>query len=287
MGVKTAASVRDWLQAARARLGGASETNGLEAQVLLGHVLGRSRAWILAHPEADVPPSDGERLAELLERLANGEPLPYLTGEQEFYGLPFFVSPEVLIPRPETELMVEQALDWLSAHPDRRRAADVGTGSGCIAVTLAVHVPDLMATAVDVSLAALQIARRNAERHAVTSRIGWVQSDLLNAVRGSFDLVCANLPYIPTGTLETLTVSRHEPWLALCGGPEGVTLISALLADAPRWLAPGGLLLLEIEAREGPSVRELAQTAVQDAEVTVLQDLAGHDRLVRIERRPA
>lgn len=282
--MRTDLNVGNWLNQARARLHGLSDHAGLEAQVLLGHVLGQSRAWLLAHPEEMVPPHAGERFSGLLERLAAGEPLPYLTGQQEFFGLTFTVSPEVLIPRPETELMVEQALAWMSVHPERRWAADVGTGSGCIAVALAVHTPNLTVTAVDRSFAALKIARDNAKRHRVNPQVHWVQSDLLTAVNGSFDLVCANLPYIPTETLEDLPVARHEPRLALAGGPQGTDFLAALLADAPRRLAAGGLLLLEIEARQGACVIELARSVLGDAEITLLQDLAGHDRLVRIER---
>lgn len=284
VGMRTDHNVGSWLNQARARLRGLSENAGLEAQVLLGHVLGQSRAWLLAHPEEAVPPHAGERFACLLERLAAGEPLPYLTGQQEFFGLSFSVSPEVLIPRPETELMVEQALAWLAVHPEHRRAADVGTGSGCIAASLAVHTPDLAVTAVDRSYAALQISRRNAERHRVNLQIRLLQSDLLSAVSGSFDLVCANLPYIPTETLDNLPVARYEPRLALAGGPQGIDFIAALLADAPRWLAADGLLLLEIEARQGACVIELARSALRDAKITLQQDLAGHDRLVCIER---
>jgi len=287
VGMQAKSDVASWLRQGRERLNEFSDNPGLEAQVLLAHVLGQSRAWLLAHPEAGVPPEAGERLAALLGRLAAGEPLPYLTGRQEFYGLAFEVTPEVLIPRPETELLVDQALGWLAVHPQRRLAVDVGTGSGCIAVSLAVHAPDLAVLAVDRSIAALRVARRNALRHQVDGRLAWVQSDLLTAADAPLDLVCANLPYIPDATLAGLRVAQYEPRLALSGGERGLDLIAALLADAPRWLAPGGLLLMEIEAGQGESVLALGRQAFPGADVRLIPDLAGQDRVVRVERREA
>ena len=167
----------------------------------------------------------------------------------------------MLIPRPETELLVERALGWLRDHPDRRAAADVGTGSGCIAVTLARHTPDLRVAAVDRSPAALDVTRQNARAHGVDARIDFFQADLLGSVPGPFDLICANLPYIPTADVNDLAVARHEPRLALDGGPDGLDLIHRLLAQLPARLSPGGLALFEIEYRQGQSAAALAQAA--------------------------
>lgn len=256
----------------------------LEAQVLLAHVLERPRAWVLAHPEAALTGAQVDRLAGLLERLAGGEPLPYLVGQAHFYGLEFLVSPAVLIPRPETELLVDQALEWLALHNSRRRAADAGAGSGCIAVSLAKHVADLHVLATDLSGEALDVARSNARLHGVTGQITFLRGSLLEAASGPFDLVCANLPYIPGGALAGLAVSRHEPRLALDGGPDGLAAIRALLRDAPRWLARGGLMLLEMQPDQGQAITAMAEKHLPGARVDILEDLAGRPRLVRVER---
>ena len=255
----------------------------LEAQVLLAHALGRSRAWLLAHPETVLEPDVLFSLENQLAQLLAGVPLPYLTGQQEFFGLRFEVTPEVLIPRPETELLVETALAWLQAHPQARRAADIGTGSGCIAVCLAAHTPDLCIFGVDCSRAALRVASRNLEHHGLAERTPLLQGHLTTALSGPLDLLCANLPYIPTGKLGDLPVARHEPRLALDGGPDGLRLVENLLVDAPRLLAPGGLVLLEIEAGQGRTAAQLARRCFPRGRVEVRQDLAGLDRLVQIE----
>jgi release factor glutamine methyltransferase len=282
----------EWLNAAAQHL--MDQTSGektrgeaaLEAQVLLAHALDRPRAWLLAHPETCLADDLLVTLQAQLEQLAEGVPLPYLTGEQEFYGISFAVTPDVLIPRPETELLVETALAWLQfGSKESRHAADVGTGSGCIAAALALHVPSLTLVAADRSRAALRVAQLNLQRYSLLERVWLVQSNLLAPLHGTFDLICANLPYIPTTTLGPLPVARHEPRLALDGGPDGLRLVSDLLASAPRLLAPGGLILLEIEASQGESSAHLARTAFPGAKVDILPDLAGLDRLVRVENQ--
>ena len=286
------ATTSGWLNTARrfleehpGRRGGLSfaETN-LSAQVLLAHVIERPRTWLLAHPEAPLSFEAVKRLNNLLQRLAQGEPLPYLIGHWEFFGLDFLVSPAVLIPRPETELLVEQALEWLQDHPRARLAADVGTGSGCIAVSLAKHAPQLRIHAVDRSREALEIARQNAARQNVSEQVIFLQGSLLETASGPFDLVCANLPYIPSAALAGLPVADHEPRQALDGGADGLAAIRALIQDAPRWLAPGALLLLEMQFDQGEEIAALAQEHLPGADISVLPDLAGLPRLVRIER---
>jgi release factor glutamine methyltransferase len=268
---------------AYARLAPVSDNPALEAQLLLGYVLQQSRTWVVSHPEFALQSEQLEALAPLLERLVEREPLPYLLEKAEFYGLTFTVSPFVLIPRPETELLVEEALKWLHAHTGRRRAMDVGTGSGAIAVALAVRCPDIQILAVDHSRPALKIARKNIEAHGVSGRVRLVQSDLLAGAAGRFDLVCANLPYIPTGKLPELAVSRYEPRLALDGGKDGLRLIERLLADLPGILAPGGLVLLEIEAEQGESSLALAKKYFPEAKSSVLEDWAAQPRLLVVE----
>lgn len=269
---------------ARRRLASVSETPETDARALLARLAGKTPSWVLAHPEARLSPAEEDRLRQAIARLEAGEPLPYVLGCWEFYGLDFEVTPATLIPRPETELLVEQALAWLRAHPWRRQCADIGTGSGCIAIALAVHVPDLRVLATDLSLPALRVARRNAGRHAVAGRVAFALCRLFPPTRSRYDLVCANLPYVPTPILKGLQVYGKEPTLALDGGEEGLDLIEALLAEAPARLTPGGLLLAEIEAGQGPAARALAGRAFPEAPAQVLQDLAGRDRLLRIER---
>jgi release factor glutamine methyltransferase len=221
-------------------------------------------------------------LQSSLARLEKGEPLPYVLGRWEFYGLVFKVTPDTLIPRPETELLVETALAWLERNPGRL-GADIGTGTGCIAVALAVRIHDLQLTATDVSDPALRVAQDNAEKHGVSGRIRFVHSNLFPPKAEMYDLVCANLPYIPSQELPGLEVFRKEPSLALDGGSSGLDLIQRLLGSAPHRLHPGGLLLLEIEASQGESAQEAAQAAFPTAEVKVHPDLAGRDRLVSVQ----
>lgn len=265
-----------------------SHSASLDAQVLLAHILRKSRTWVMAHPEEMLSPANVAQLQRAVERLAQGEPLPYILGHWEFFGLDFTINPDVLIPRPETELLVEHALRWLANHPGRRRAADIGTGSGCIAISLAVNQPDLLVVALDISWGALMVARQNIARYHLDQRVHLLQSDLLDAVQPAaddrrFDLICANLPYIPEETLVHLHQLRHEPIIALSGGATGTVFIEKLLRRAPDLLSPGGLLLLEIEASLGEKVHKLALSAFPHSTVQVLPDLAGLDRLVMVQ----
>jgi len=278
----------DALRESTNRLSTVSENPSLDAQILLAHILGVSRAWVLAHPEASLNAEQEQVWNSATARLEGGEPLPYVLGRWEFYKLDFFVSPAVLIPRPETEMLVERALGWLRDRPERRRAADIGTGSGCIAISLAVNLPDLHVWASDVSLPALEIAKLNAQKHAVSDRVHFLHADLLDFQsiaphQQPFDLLATNLPYIPTSRLKTLDVARREPRLALNGGEDGLDLIRRLIQSAPRWLAQGGLCLLEIDSEHGESALALAQETFPLAEVSVLPDLAGLNRLLVVQ----
>jgi release factor glutamine methyltransferase len=276
-------SVKENLSNLKSLLSNWSETPALDAQVLLSHICSKNRAWVLAHPEGILTPEQQNALGAAVSRLEAGEPLPYILGHWSFYGLDFTINAETLIPRPETELMVEQALEWLQAFPERRSAADIGTGSGCIAVSLAVHIADLRVTGTDISLTALEVARSNAEKHNVAARVKFVEADLLPANLPTCSLICANLPYIPTQTLEGLDVFVREPTLALDGGPDGLCLIRKLLPQAVRSLPSEGLVLLEIETTQGKAGLDLAREHFPKAQIDLLSDLAGHDRLIRIE----
>jgi len=283
------APVKTLLSSLAARLGAGSESPRLDAQILLSHVTGRPRTWLLAHARSPVEPATVERLEGLARRLEAGEPLPYVVGHKEFFGLDFELTPDVLIPRPETELLVERAVAWLRATPGRRRTADVGTGCGCIAISVAANVDDAQVFGTDISFAALRVAARNARARGVAARIHLVNCDLLPVRqaglngRRRFDLLCANLPYIPTAQLRQLRVYGREPSGALDGGPDGLEQIRKLLAVVPEWLAPGGLILLEIESSQGPRALSLAYDAFHAASIELRQDLAGHDRLLAIQ----
>lgn len=270
------------------RLTGLSDTPALDASVLIAHLLSRPRTWVMAHPELSLTPQQKEQLDDSLRRLELGESFPYVLGHWEFFGLDFEVTPDVLIPRPETELLVERALVWLRESPVRRTVADVGTGSGVIAVAIAVNMPDVHVLATDISHGALEVARRNALKHGVSHRIDFVQCDLLPGHMASlatelhFDLICANLPYIPTETLHRLPVFEREPSRALDGGEDGLELIRRLLNLGPAWLAPNGLLLLEIESTRSIQALNLACDLFSQASIHLHQDLAGQDRLLEI-----
>jgi release factor glutamine methyltransferase len=260
-----------------------SETPSLDGQTLLAHILGKPRTWLLTHPDENLSPQALSNFRKDINLLAEGIPLPYVLGRWEFYGLEFIVTPNTLIPRPETETLVEQAITWFSNKPDRHLGADLGTGSGCIAVALVKHVRDLSIIATDISAQALSVARSNIIHHQVSDRVHCLQADLFPPVECQFDLICANLPYIPTGTLRTLKIFGKEPNLALDGGVDGLELISRFLNRAPELIAPGGLILLEIEASQGIQAETLACQAFPKAEVRMLLDLAGHNRLVAIQ----
>ena len=288
----------------------------LAAELLLLHVLGRDRAWLYAHPEAELAPEDAERFAALLARRAAGEPTQHLTGKQEFWGLEFEVTPDVLIPRPESEHLIEVALDRLAvreiraSRPPKTQGAgmliaDVGTGSGCLAVTLAKELPGATIFATDVSAAALAVARRNAARHGVAARIHFLQGNLLEGVAAAgrarqavpqqaqdaahdsrfLDLIISNPPYIGRREAPTLPreVRDHEPELALYGGEEGYELYADLIAQAEARLKPGGLLVLELGHDSLPAVRPLFDFPAW-TNVAVTNDLAGIPRVIAAER---
>jgi len=273
------------------RLAPITDTPALDASVLIAHIINRPRTWVMAHPELVLEPEQQESLATAIERLQHGEPLPYVLGHWEFFGLDLDLTPDVLIPRPETETLVEKAVAWLLASSERRTIADIGTGSGAIAIALAMHVAGTYILATDLSFRALQTAKRNANKFDVAQRIDFVQCDLLpahhNALPTSlhFDLICANLPYIPTAKLRTLRVFGREPVLALNGGEDGFTQIRRLLQVAPDWLAPAGKILLEIEDSLANEALSLAYDSFSAATIHLHQDLTGRDRLLEIQIR--
>jgi release factor glutamine methyltransferase len=245
-------------------------------------VLEKPKEWVIAHSSDELTSQQKERLDNLLVRLAHGEPLSYLTGKKAFFGMDFFVTKDVLIPRPETELLVEAAIQWLTDHPSRHVVADVGTGSGAIAVVLADTFADLEITAIDISPTALEIAKKNCETYNHQDKIKFLQNDLLEGLSQKFDLIIANLPYIPSATLLQLPELQYEPQNALDGGEDGTKYISRLLQQAVDRIKPGGMILLEIEATISDTVSSLSKKYFQDAKIDLLFDYASFPRIIKI-----
>lgn len=265
-----------------------NDSTELDAQIILAHVLVHPRTWLLAHLDTALTPPQIAATTQAFDEYQTGTPLPYILGHWEFFGLDFDITNDVLIPRPETELLVEKAIAWLQASPEKRAIADIGTGSGAIAVTLALNVPDARILATDISLAALDVAEHNAKKFNVHHQIDFVECDLLPAQSSVVDrqssvaLICANLPYIPTKTLESLPIFGREPTVALDGGRDGLDLYRRLFKLAPDWLAPRGRMLLEIESTLGVKALGLAYDSFSDVSIHLHQDLAGNDRLLEI-----
>ena len=272
--------VRAVLLRSSSRLAQATDSPRLEAEALAGYVLGVSRTSLLAHPERAVTFSELAEMERLVGQRMAGHPLPYIVGHTEFYGLEFEVTPEVLIPRPETEILVDLAIE---RRP--RTVVDVGTGSGCIAVAIVVGVPEAQVTGVDTSPAALAVARRNAERHGVGGRVLFVNGDVLSPRPGPVDLIVSNPPYVAAGERSSLPISvrEYEPWSALDGGPDGLKVVRVLLAQAPAVLNQGGALLLEIGSDQAEEAAALARTSLPGAAVRTQPDLAGRDRVLEVQ----
>lgn len=287
---QSAITVARALRTARARLAAAGvETPGLDAEVLLRHVLGWDRTQILTRPETELLADDAARYEALLTERERGQPVAYLTGEREFMGLPFAVGPGVLVPRPETEILVEWAADWLRPG-GRDRVVDVGTGSGAIALSLAHLLGAAWGgriTGIDISPEALWVAARNRASLGLDDRVTLRGGNLLRDEATHVDLILANLPYLRPEQVDGNPDLTAEPRLALDGGADGLDLVRDLLADAPRVLAPGGAIGLEIDPSQAQAVQALARATFPEAAVTVLHDLAGHARHVIIETEDA
>ena len=271
----------------------------LAAELLLMHVLERDRAWIYTHPEEALEPAAADRYFALVTRRAAGEPTQYLTGKQEFWGLEFEVTPAVLIPRPETEHVVEVALERLGSRGIKinvktglpsppLRIADVGTGSGCIAIALANELPHAEVLATDISAPGLEVARRNAVRHGVADRIQLAQTDLLASASEAepFDLIVSNPPYVACNESHQLAreVREHEPSAALFGGPIGTEIYPRLIEQAASLLRHRGILVLELGYNSLDHVRALLYGQPAWVNVSVTNDLADIPRVIAAER---
>lgn len=277
--VKSSWTIRAALHGGRATLR-SSDTPDLDAQVLLAHLLGVDRAFLFAHPERTLSDWECAAFLDANHRRAAGEPIAYITGAKGFYDIDLQVSPAVLIPRPETELLLEEALRLSEERPELI-VADIGTGSGALAVTYARHRPQSKVYATEISRDALAIARGNAERNGVKPT--FLEGDLAEPLiqRGiKIDLLMANLPYIASDELAALEVSRFEPRLALDGGIDGLALIRRLLTQIPAVCREGAFVLLEIGADQGEAVARLVREHL-GARCDILPDYAGMDRIVR------
>ncbi|MDQ5836481.1 MAG: peptide chain release factor N(5)-glutamine methyltransferase [Acidobacteriota bacterium] len=273
--------------ATRLRVAGVEEARR-EAGSLLSHVTGRDRTHIITHADEELTPDELSALRAAVSRRAAGEPMQYITGRQEFYGLEFEITSDVLIPRPETELLVETALELLKERPSPL-VCDVGTGSGCVAVALLHARDDARALALDISAEALRVAARNAERHGVGSRMLALVSDCLEALGAEeyadlrFDLIASNPPYIAERDLAGLQreVREHEPRVALTPGGDGLSVIRRLLTEAPRRLKPRGHLLMEIGFNQHEQVAALVDPRAWTL-LDIHRDLQGIPRTVAL-----
>ncbi|MGB2637122.1 MAG: peptide chain release factor N(5)-glutamine methyltransferase [Candidatus Acidiferrum sp.] len=303
--VSTDRSVRSLLKQGMDQLRAANvPSHTLAAELLLLHATSQNRTWLYSHPEELLPDSVVAAYFALLARRASGVPTQHLTGKQEFWGLEFEVTPDVLIPRPETEHVIEVALDRLAVREIRAgrqprlngenvTLIDIGTGSGCIAIALAKELSVATVYATDISKPALEIARRNAARHGVSHRIQFLESDLLTAFRFSltetprmsFDLIVSNPPYISMREADSLPIEvrEHEPHAALFAGLEGYELYGVLIPNAAQYLKPSGLLVLEL-GYNGLSAVEPLLDRSSWTNVAITKDLAGIHRVISAER---
>jgi len=279
--VWTVSRVLDWTVKHLKQNG--SPSPRLDAEVLLAHA--RRCPRIKLYTDFDQPMTDAQRaiMRDLVKRRAQSEPVAYLIGEREFYSLTFQLTRDVLIPRPDTEVLVTELIERARNFPSPK-ILDLGTGSGCIAVTAAVNLPQAAVTVVDVSPAALEVARSNAMRHKVDSRMEFFEGDLFGPVSdGSrFDFIVSNPPYIPSGELAELQVDvrKHEPQLALDGGPDGLDIIRRIVADLPRFLTESGTFLVEIDPPQSAAVQTMLSETGHFEKISTVKDLAGEQRVV-------
>ena len=283
------ASIRQVIQQAQELLDSSGIADPLlEAEVMVMHLLQMPRQDLFAHHELEVARQQQHDLDSMLQRRLTREPLAYIIGHREFYGLDLPVNADVLIPRPETETLVELALSTASMmeEPHKLVIADVGTGCGAIAISLARHLPSARIYALDVSERALEVAGSNAKAYNVSDRVIFREGNHLEPLPEPVDMIVANLPYIPSGRIPTLQAEvRREPRVALDGGPDGLDCIRSLLTQAPGKLKRRGAILLELDPEHVPVVEEMAREHFPGANTNVTKDLAGLDRVFSVNRQ--
>ncbi len=282
-------SLRDYWTAAATQLEKAGISNAhLEAEILIRNFSGSTRAQFYARLTDPIKfPMEGA-LEDALERRCLREPLAYITGHREFYNLDFSVTPDVLIPRPETELLVERGLNHLRKRCNpKARVVDVGTGSGAVGIAIAHFLPDIRLIGIDCSLAALKIARRNADKLIPNGNYQWLQGDLLTAIDGPIDCLVANLPYVPNRRMMSLApeIKLYEPQLAITPGAIGTELILRMINQLSRCLPPYAIAIIEIDSDQAEPVANIARKAITASNVTILNDISGQARVVEIIRK--
>jgi release factor glutamine methyltransferase len=253
----------------------------LESELLLRHTLGIDRVQLYLALENELSPDQSVEFQRLIRRRLDGEPTAYITGHREFYGLDFYVDSTVLIPRPESELLVEKAIE-LVQNRLLSSVAEVGTGCGAIAVSLALNLPQVKIYATEISASALEVARFNCRKHGVEGRICLLEGDMLDPLPEQVDLIAANLPYVSEAELTSVNTLGFEPSLALNGGPDGLDKIRHLCRQADKKLRPGGCLLMEIGQGQGEAVTSLLHEIFPRAEIEVTPDLSGINRVVNL-----
>ena len=281
--MKNSITLADWFAQARFELSIVLPEEPLSSlYTLLEKNTGLPRWQLMADPQFTLDASILSQLEDDFLDLKKGKPLAYILGSWDFYGLSFTVNPAVLIPRPETELLVDTALEILKQKTESCFLADIGTGSGCIASAVAKNNTNARFIATDISRDALETAQVNIQRHILTEQVSLLQSNLLAGIQARFDLVCANLPYIPQKILQGLEVSRFEPRLGLDGGKDGLSLFRRLFDQLPEHTAAGGSILLEMQFDQAEALQDLAHLHFPEARVIIKRDLAGCDRLLII-----
>lgn len=261
------------------------ESAWLEAHVLLGYVLNKERIFLISHDDEPISEQAYEQFIDCLNKRISGTPLQYITGNQEFMSLNFNVNPSVLIPRPETEILVEEVWQYISNYSGNEyiNILDIGTGSGCISVSIAYNSDRALITAVDISKNALKTARHNAGKHGVAERIRFIESDLFTEVKKQkFDVIVSNPPYIETGIIPSLQaeVKEHEPILALDGGKDGLDCIRRIIKEAHCYLKPDGFIALEVGHEQAQKVASLIDESGKYQNIRIIKDYSGIDRVV-------
>lgn len=263
-----------------------TEDSALESEILLRHALTIDRAGLFADLERQLTPAQAETFWKMIERRRCGEPSAYITGHREFYGLDFYVNASVLIPRPETELLVEKAITLARQRPVQT-IADVGTGSGAIAISLALSLPGVTVYATDISSEALAVAEVNRRKHGIAERVFLRHGDMLAALTEPVDVIVANLPYVRKVELSTASELSFEPVLALDGGLEGLDTITRLIGEAPYKLKPGGFMFLEFGQGQAEAVVRLLTTSFPSGRIEINRDLAGIERVAMLSLTPS
>jgi release factor glutamine methyltransferase len=275
-------SIADWRYQSRKILFDISETAEIEINAILCKVLKKDLAWCLANLNFVLDQDAISELNKKLKSLQVGIPLPYVLGTIEFFGNQFLVDENVLIPRPETELLVETAIEWINRHDKIKSVIDVGCGSGVILISILKRFSQIKGFGLDISRSALNISMRNKNFHSI-KHLDFVQMDCLGGIGSKFDVIVANLPYIPADHISGLNVSKFEPELALNGGEDGLMIINRLIEQIPSHLNSPGLALLEIQNDQSARVIQKVQNSLPTAVVSVIKDYSSHDRIIMIE----